>query len=83
MTGQARWYPVLRTSRDEIAETCRDPRYADVLSFETGEALAARVEAASERLVGQIARRAGELIMEGAEYWPALVVAAERVLTAR
>jgi hypothetical protein len=78
--GATRWHPVLRTSRDEIAETCRDPRYNGGLSRLTGEELAGRVERAAEGVIAQIAVRAGELVMAGGDYWQALPLAAEHVL---
>jgi hypothetical protein len=74
------WHPVLQTSREEIAETCRDPRYTRVLRGMRGRELSRRVDAAPERQIAQIAEKAGELILNGADYWPALVLAAERVL---
>jgi hypothetical protein len=74
------WHAVLQTSREEIAETCRDPRYTRVLRGLRGRELSRWVDAAPERQIAQIAERAGELILNGADYWPALVLAAERVL---
>jgi hypothetical protein len=74
------WHPVLQTSREEIAETCRDARYTRVLRGVRGRELSRQVDAATERQIAQIAEKAGELILNGADYWPALVLAAERVL---
>jgi hypothetical protein len=74
------WHPVLVTSREEIGETCRDPRYARVLRGRNGDELARRVDAAAERQIERIASRAGELILNGSDYWPALVLAADQVL---
>jgi len=74
------WHAVLQTSREEIAETCRDPRHARVLRGVRGRELSRRVDEAPERQIAQIPERAGELILNGADYWPALILAAERVL---
>lgn len=82
-THETVWHPVLRTSRDEIAETCREPGNSNLLSQVTGRNLARRVEHASEATIGQIAARAGDLIMDGGDYWAALVLAAERLLADR
>jgi hypothetical protein len=79
-SGDTIWHPVLQTCRDEIAETCREPRYTRLLRARSGKELAGRVEAAAERQIEQIASKAGDIIMDGGDYWAALVLAADRIL---
>jgi hypothetical protein len=74
-----RWYPVLETSRAEIAETCRNPAHTPSLTARERRLLARRVERLPEGLIGAIADRAGQLIMEGVDYWRALALAASVV----
>lgn len=77
---QAVWHPVLVTCREEIAAACRSPEDNWPLCRFEGEELAQVVEACAEDMIEWIASKVGDCLMEGAEYWSALPLAAERVL---
>ena len=67
-------FPILSTDRDEIAQAVRsvlDPN---------GERIARLVSEADDETISHIARKAGDLLIEGGSYYEALAYAAELVL---
>jgi hypothetical protein len=74
------WHPVLRTCRAEVAEACRRAGGDAPLSALDGEGLACLVETCSEETIAEIARKAGDYLIEGGDYWASLPLAAESKL---
>jgi hypothetical protein len=73
------FYPVLRACRSEIAEAIRNSEHNSEIESDA-EKLAAALESAEEHYIEQIARKVGDLMMDGGDYWGALPLAAESVL---
>jgi hypothetical protein len=63
--------PVLVTSPAEIIETCREDGRLD---------LVARLRICDEGDFMQIARKLGDVLMEGGDYWEGIPAAVERAL---
>lgn len=63
--------PVLTTSAAEIIETCREAGRQD---------LVLRLRIADEGTFKHIARKLGDVLMEGGDYWEGIPVAVERAL---
>jgi hypothetical protein len=70
--GQQKALPVLVTSFGEIIETCRAAGRDD---------LVARLnEGDGHHVAARAARKLGDMLMEGADYWEGIPVAVERVM---